>query len=228
MWWNCLRNQIKNVISMNQMEYSIWGVLLVLVILALALALLWVVDQRLMRRMFSLRLHVPSLTSWLWLVTVVSILIGSSAMAACLSLFFTSALFWPLWGAMALFLLISTPKAVETYLLSLKRTESHRRYLQASGATHLESVVPCARRALRAATLPLLWHRRSSMVVAMPLMCLVMLVFGTTIATALLSTLLTWAVAVAAALLTCVLALWLADYKLFDKRGNLIVPSKKP
>jgi hypothetical protein len=66
------------------------------------------------------------------------------------------------------------------------------------------------------------------MVVAMPLMFLVMLAFGTTIATALLSTLLTWAVAVAAALLTCVLALWLADYKLFDKRGNLIVPSKKP
>lgn len=210
------------------MEYSILGILLVLMVLALALALLWVVDQRLMRKMFSLRLHVPSLTKWLWLVTAVSALVGSSAAAACLSLFFTTSTFWPLWGAMALFLLISTPKAMETYLLALKRTEAHRRYLMASGATHLESVVPCARRSLRAAALPLLWQRRSPMVVAMPLMFLVMLAFGTTIATALLSTLLTWAVAVAAALLTCVLALWLADYKLFDKRGNLIVPSKKP
>ena len=213
---------------MYQMEYSILGILLVLMVLALALALLWVVDQRLMRKMFSLRLHVPSLTKWLWLVTAVSVLVGSSAVAACLSLFFATSTFWPLWGAMALFLLISTPKAMETYLLALKRTEAHRRYLMASGATHLESVVPCARRSLRAAALPLLWQRRSPMVVAMPLMFLVMLAFGTTIATALLSTLLTWAVAVAAALLTCVLALWLADYKLFDKRGNLIVPSKKP
>ncbi len=213
---------------MYQMEYSILGILLVLMVLALALALLWVVDQRLMRKMFSLRPHVPSLTKWLWLVTAVSVLVGSSEAAACLSLFFTTSTFWPLWGAMALFLLISTPKAMETYLLALKRTEAHRRYLMASGATHLESVVPCARRSLRAAALPLLWQRRSPMVVAMPLMFLVMLAFGTTIATALLSTLLTWAVAVAAALLTCVLALWLADYKLFDKRGNLIVPSKKP
>lgn len=213
---------------MYQMEYSILGILLVLMVLALALVLLWVVDQRLMRKMFSLRPHVPSLTKWLWLVTAVSVLVGSSAAAACLSLFFTTSTFWPLWGAMALFLLISTPKAMETYLLALKRTEAHRRYLMASGATHLESVVPCARRSLRAAALPLLWQRRSPMVVAMPLMFLVMLAFGTTIATALLSTLLTWAVAVAAALLTCVLALWLADYKLFDKRGNLIVPSKKP
>ena len=123
---------------MYQMEYSILGILLVLMVLALALALLWVVDQRLMRKMFSLRPHVPSLTKWLWLVTAVSVLVGSSATAACLSLFFTTSTFWPLWGAMALFLLISTPKAMETYLLALKRTEAHRRYLMASGATHLE------------------------------------------------------------------------------------------
>ena len=202
--------------------------MLVIVAMVLAFALLYVVDQRLLSKMFSVRIHLPKLSLWLWLIAIVSVLVGSSALAGSVALCLSPQVFWPMWLILLLLLLLTIPRAMEVSLQSLKRTEAHRRYLLGSGATHLESVIPCVRRSLRAAALPLLWQRRSPMIVAMPLMCLTLWMCGATIATALLSTLLTWAVAVVGALLTCVLALWLADYKLFDKRGNLIVASDKP
>ena len=206
---------------MNEIEWSVWGIMLVLVALAFSLFILWIVDQRLLRKMFSLRLHMPSLPLWMWMVTGLSMLVGSCAMAGCLSLCLAGRAFWPAWAVILILLLLSTPRAVDVYLRSLRHTEEHRRYLLACGASHLESVIPGVRRALRAAALPLLWQRRSPVVVAMPLMFLTLLACGAAVVAALLSTLLMWAAAVSSALLSCVLALWMADHRLFDRRENL-------
>ena len=206
---------------MNEMEWSVWGIMLVIVALACSLFILWIVDQRLLRNLFSMRLHLPSMPLWMWLVVCVSMLVGSCAMAGCLALCLKGRAFWPAWGLMTLLLTLSTPRAMVAYVRSLRHTEEHRRYLLSCGASHMESIVPSVRRALRAAVLPLLCQRRSPMLVAMPLMWLTLLACGASLLTALLSVLLMWAAAVAAALLTCVLALWLADRKLFDKREKL-------
>lgn len=208
---------------MNQIESSIWGILLVLAVFGLSIILLFVVDQRLLRRLFSFRCHVPSLPVWLWLVVTVAMLAGSAALAGCLALCFSAQAFLPAWAVILLCLAFSTPRSVETYLRSLRHTEAHRRYLLASGASHLESVVPSVRRALRSASLPMLWQRRSPMLLAMPMMCFTLLLCGNTLTAALVAMVLTWAAALAASLASCVLALWLADYKLFDKRRNLTV-----
>ena len=192
-------------------ELSLWGVAVVLLLLAVAVLLLWLIDQRMLSKLFGFRLPGTRLPAKLLLPVAVAILVGGFAMAGCLVLCLPCRTFWPVFGVVVIGLLLSVPRAMETWHRSLKHTDAHRRYLVANGATHLESLVPTVRRALRAAVLPVAWRWSSPIVVAMLLLLLGLLIGGVTPAAAVATTLLLWVAVVAASVLSSVLAMWLAD-----------------
>lgn len=200
-----------------------WGILLIIVLLGAAIAVLWIVDKRVVRKALRPSIHMPRVPQSLWLPLFGAILLSALALTGCMVLSLSSHAFWPVFVILLLCLLGSTPHAFEVYLRSLKHTQAHRRYLMANGATHLESLVPSVRRSLRAAFLPMLWQRSSHMPLAMALLFCTLLLFGTTIAAALAITLMTWAAAIAAAVLAIVLTIWLADRLLFSKEDHVMV-----
>lgn len=200
-----------------------WGILLIIVLLGAAIAVLWIVDKRVVRKALRPSIHMPRVPQSLWLPLFGAILLSALALTGCMVLSLSSHAFWPVFVILLLCLLGSTPHAFEVYLRSLKHTQAHRRYLMANGATHLESLVPSVRRSLRAAFLPMLWQRSSHMPLAMALLFCTLLLFGTTIAAALAITLMTWAAAIAAAVLAIVLTIWLADRLLFSKEDHVMI-----
>ncbi len=203
-------------------EITVWGCLLVLLLLAAAIAIVWLIDQRTLKKMVHLGMHLPQLPGKLWLVVVGAMLAGSVVLAGCLVISLPCRMFFPLLVVLLVCLFVSTPQALLTYWRSLKHTQSHRRYLLANGASHLESVVPSARRALRSALLPLLLQRSSAMPMALLMLFCGLMMGGTTLAAALVITLMTWAAALAASVLAVLLAMWMADRILFDKHENLL------
>lgn len=200
-----------------------WGILLIIVLLGAAIAVLWIVDKRVVRKALRPSIHMPRVPQSLWLPLFGAILLSALALTGCMVLSLSSHAFWPVFVILLLCLLGSTPHAFEVYLRSLKHTQAHRRYLMANGATHLESLVPSVRRSLRAAFLPMMWQRSSHMPLAMALLFCTLLLFDTTIAAALAITLMTWAAAIAAAVLAIVLTIWLADRLLFSKEDHVMV-----
>ena len=198
-------------------ELSIWGGLLVLLLLLVAMLLLWLIDQRMLRKLFGFRLHGLRLPAKLLLPVGAAVLVGGAAMAGCLVLCLPSRTFWPVLGMLVIGLLLSVPRAMQTYQRSLMHTEAHRRYLLANGATHFESLIPSVRRALRSAVLPVVWHWSSPLMVAMLFLFLGLLVGGVTPAAAVVTTLLMWVAVLASSVLSSVLAMWLADRILFKK-----------
>lgn len=201
-------------------QLSVWGILLVIVLLGAAFAILWIVDKRVVMKALRPSVHLPRLPQSLWLPLFGAMLLSALALTGCMTLSLSCHAFWPLFIILLLCLLGSTPHAFEVYLRSLKHTEAHRRYLIANGATHLESVVPSARRSLRAAFLPLLWQRSSHMPLAMLVLFCTLFLCGATIAAALVITLMTWAAAIASAVLAIMLTMCLTDRQLFDKHEN--------
>ena len=204
-------------------QIAVWGILLVIVLLGAAIAVLWIVDKRVVKKALHPSIHMPRVPQSLWLPLFGAILLSALALTGCMVLSLSSHAFWPVFVILLLCLLGSTPHAFEVYLRNLKHTQAHRRYLMANGATHLESLVPSVRRSLRAAFLPMLWQRSSHMPLAMALLFCTLLLFGTTIAAALAITLMTWAAAIAAAVLAIVLTIWLADRLLFSKEDHVMV-----
>ena len=204
-------------------QIAVWGILLVIVLLGAAIAVLWIVDKRVVKKALHPSIHMPRVPQSLWLPLFGAILLSALALTGCMVLSLSSHAFWPVFVILLLCLLGSTPHAFEVYLRSLKHTQAHRRYLMANGATHLESLVPSVRRSLRAAFLPMLWQRSSHMPLAMALLFCTLLLFGTTIAAALAITLMTWAAAIAAAVLAIVLTIWLADRLLFSKEDHVMI-----
>ena len=200
-----------------------WGILLVIVLLGAAIAVLWIVDKRVVKKALHPSIHMPRVPQSLWLPLFGAILLSALALTGCMVLSLSSHAFWPVFIILLLCLLGSTPHAFEVYLRSLKHTQAHRRYLMANGATHLESLVPSVRRSLRAAFLPMMWQRSSHMPLAMALLFCTLLLFGTTIAAALAITLMTWAAAIAAAVLAIILTIWLTDRLLFSKEDHVMV-----
>ena len=200
-----------------------WGILLIIVLLGAAIAVLWIVDKRVVKKVLHPSIHMPRVPQSLWLPLFGAILLSALALTGCMVLSLPSHAFWPVFVILLLCLLGSTPHAFEVYLRSLKHTQAHRRYLMANGATHLESLVPSVRRSLRAAFLPMLWQRSSHMPLAMALLFCTLLLFGATIAAALAITLMTWAAAIAAAVLAIVLTIWLADRLLFSKEDHVMI-----
>lgn len=54
-------------------DLSVWGVLPVLLLLALGGALLWLMDRRLLRGLVGVRVHVPALSLRQWLSVLLSV-----------------------------------------------------------------------------------------------------------------------------------------------------------
>lgn len=202
---------------MNFGQISVWGILLVIVLMGAAVAILWIVDKRTVRKALRPSIHLPRVQKSLWLPLFGAMLLSALALTGCMALSLSCHAFWPMFIILLVCLLGSTPYAFEVYLRSLKHTETHRRYLMANGATHFESIVPSVRRSMRAAVLPMLWQRSSHMPLAMLVLFCTLLLFSATITAALVITLMTWAAAITAAIMAIVLTIWIADFKLFPK-----------
>ncbi len=202
---------------MNFGQISVWGILLVIVLMGAAVAILWIVDKRTVRKALRPSIHLPRVQKSLWLPLFGAMLLSALALTGCMALSLSCHAFWPMFIILLVCLLGSTPYAFEVYLRSLKHTEAHRRYLMANGATHFESIVPSVHRSMRAAVLPMLWQRSSHMPLAMLVLFCTLLLFGATITAALVITLMTWAAAITAAIMAIVLTIWIADFKLFPK-----------
>ena len=202
---------------MNFGQISVWGILLVIVLMGAAVAILWIVDKRTVRKVLRPSIHLPRVQKSLWLPLFGAMLLSALALTGCMALSLSCHAFWPMFIILLVCLLGSTPYAFEVYLRSLKHTEAHRRYLMANGATHFESIVPSVRRSMRAAVLPMLWQRSSHMPLAMLVLFCTLLLFSATITAALVITLMTWAAAITAAIMAIVLTIWIADFKLFPK-----------
>jgi ABC-type iron transport system FetAB permease component len=202
-------------------ELTPWGGLVILILLGVVAAILFLIDRRMLNRVLNLGIRLPKMPRKLWLPVLASLVAVSALTAGILVLSLPCRAFWPAAVTMALCLALSLPRAMNTYHRSLKHTEAHRRYLLANGGTHLESIIPSARRAFRAALLPLLWQRSSPLPLAIALMVTGAIAGGTTTAAALAMGILTWTAAVASSVLAAMLAFWLADRVLFDSRENL-------
>ena len=202
-------------------EIAIWGGLLLLLLLGVALTLLWLVDGRTMKKMLQWHVRVPQLPGKLVLPVLGAMLVGALAMAGCLVLSLPHKMFWPLAIVLFICLLMSTPRAMQTYWRSLRHTEPHRRYLLANGASHVESLIPSVRRAFRAAVLPVLCQHSPAIFLGMVMLFLGLVMGGVTIMAALASVVMLWAALFAASVLTAVLAMWLADRSLFDRHERM-------
>ena len=199
-----------------------WGALLLAMLLALVLALLMLVDRRTLRKvMVAPKVRMPQVPTCLLLSAVGAVLVVSLAMAGVLMLSFPCSLFWPVLLVLVVLQMVSMGASMETYWRSLLRTQAHRRYLLANGATHVESLVPSVRRALRAALLPLLWHKPQAAPLAFLMLFFGLLMGGVSIAAALVVVLLTWVATMVAAVVSTVAAIWLSDKLLFGKHEEL-------
>lgn len=201
-------------------DISVWGILPIIALLCLAVAILWLIDKKTIKKAWHVHIHLPRVPQVFLLPLTGAIILSAAALAGSMSLSMSCGVFWPTFFILILCLLGSTPHAFEVYLRSLKHTQAHRRYLMSNGATHLESIIPSARRALRAAFLPMLWQRSSHMPLTMLVLFCTLLLCGATIAAALAIMLMTWAAAIASSVLSIVLTMCIADRQLFDKHEN--------
>ena len=96
------------------------------------------------------------------------LLVGFGSMMLCVP----SHYYIPVLGVISAFLALSVVQTFQTYQRCLFHTAAHRQYMQANGATLLESLMPSIRRALRAAVQPQL------RIMAQPLLVVVPLLFG--------------------------------------------------
>lgn len=107
-------------------------------------------------------------------------LIGSGVMMLCLS----GRFFIPVTAVVVAHLVVAVKDTLQTYQRSLMHTEAHRQYMQANGASLLESLMPSVRRALRATIQPQLRTMAQPLLVTMPLLFVGMLLGGISPATA--------------------------------------------
>lgn len=159
-------------------------------------------------------------------VMFVSVLAGSAVLGVSLLLLLKQParyLFVPVMAILLGELLTSGTQALQTYLISLRYTVRHRLYMQGNGATHLEAIMPCVRRALRASLQPRFRSMSSPMLIALPLLACGLLMSGAPVGTAFVVTLFVALASYAAIVLTTVLMLWLSDHYMFDGYGNFIV-----
>lgn len=204
-------------------EFSAWGLLPVLLAVVVAAGVVWLVDRPMLGKLLSIRFRKPRLPRQQLLPMLAAGLLVTVLLSACVVACLPCRLFGLVAACLAVCLLLSLPRAMQTYVRSLEHTEAHRRYLLANGATHLETIIPSFRRALKAVLLPMSFWRLP-LVVGLPLLFLGLLMGGSTVAAALVSVLLLWMATTAASVLACMLMLWMADKWLFDKHDNFLRP----
>ena len=190
-------------------DISVWGALLLALLMGLTLALIGLIDRRMLGRVLAVpKWRKPQLPTRLLLSAVAAVIGTSFAMAGLLMLSLPCRLFWPLLVVLVLLQVLAVGASLTTYWRSVLRTKAHRRYLLANGATHLESLIPSVRRALRAAMLALSWHRPKTIPLAFLMLFCGLLMCGTSIAAALVVVVLTWVAAWVAAMVSTIVAVW--------------------
>ena len=153
-----------------------------------------------------------------------AILTGCSVISLLMTLALPYCTFLPSMIILLLFMAVCIPKALEAYVRSLRHTVTHQQYLLANGATHRESIMPCIRKAMRAAFLPLMPRFRQSIItIALPVLFLGMILGGVEIWPSFYTTLFFWLGAFITCLIVFLVSVCLYDIVLFDKKGNLLI-----
>lgn len=172
-----------------------WWVHLLWLVVMLLLALAWCLRET--GRQWK-RLLLPVAAAM-----VAGILVGGG----CLMLALPWYCFVPVTGVLLAHLMVAVTQTIQTYERSLLHTEIHRRYLLANGATRLESLLPCVRRALRASVQPQLKTMAQPLIVAMPLLFAGMLLGGVSPADSVIAVLLVAAAAFVTTVVAAVVAI---------------------
>lgn len=131
--------------------------------------------------------------------------------------FFSHNVFLPVSTVLTLHVALTLNSGFHAYLLSLKATSTHRRYLVANGATHLESIMPSVRRALRASLLSVMRLRSPSVLVLMLLLFMGMLIGGVEPLTSMAFTMLLLPASLASTVMAVLALIVVADRWLFDE-----------
>lgn len=191
--------------------------------------MIWFVILTVLSSLLLLR-RIHCVGSRLLIPVFASQIFGISMAASCLiwilsasNTFFSPRFFVPIAALISGQVHCSLREGMLTYLSSLRRTLSHRQFLLSNGATHLESLIPSVRRALRASLLPYLRIITSPAVLIVPLFWGGMLLSGATPVVATCVLLLLYLAFFVAIVVSQVTFLWLADRWIFDKNDNLVV-----
>lgn len=142
------------------------------------------------------------------LPVVAGLIAGCAVAGGSLMLTLPSGCLVPVFGVLIAHLMMSVTQTLQTYQRSMLHTEAHRQYMLANGASRLESLMPCVRRALRAAIQPQLKTMAQPLLVAMPLLFAGLLLGGVSPVAAVTVLLLFAAAAFVASVLAGVVALY--------------------
>lgn len=131
-------------------------------------------------------------------------LVGCGTMMLCMP----GRFFIPVAAVMVAHLAVAVKETLQTYQRSLMHTTAHRQYMQANGASLLESLMPSVRRALRATVQPQLRAMAQPLLVTMPLLFVGMLLGGVSPATAVVVMILLMMAAFVSAVAAAIVALY--------------------
>lgn len=146
--------------------------------------------------------------------------VGGGSLMLCFKTFPPRQLLLPVILTILAVLFTSTTGALRAYLASLRHTKAHRLYLLANGATHVESLIPSARRALRAALMPLLVQMAAPALLAVPMLMGGLLLGGATPTAATVAVLLVASASIAAVVASALMLFWLLNRYLFSKTSD--------
>jgi len=184
------------VITWTAYKACAWWADLLWLLLMLALATGWCLY--IMRRTWKQML--PSVVAALTAGT----LVGCGAMMLCVP----GRFFIPVTAVIVAHLAVAVKETLQTYQRSLMHTQIHRQYMQANGASLLESLMPSVRRALRATIQPQLQTMAQPLLVTMPLLFVGMLLGGVSPATAVVLMMLLMIAAFVSTVVAAIVALY--------------------
>lgn len=175
-----------------------------LLLLVLAVALLFVIDRRLLRSVLpapasAARRLVCRASQWRVAAaatggTVVAVCVTTAALIPCLPL----CQLIPVAALIALAVCETIGDAESAYMRCFLNTQAHRYYMLANGASVLETLIPSLRRALRAAIVPQTRRRALPLILKVLILFLGLLMGGASVAAAAITTLLMCAAAMTA------------------------------
>lgn len=138
----------------------------------------------------------------------------------------TEKIFEPRWFIPVMMLLLghsltTTLRGMNTYLSALKTDEEQYEFQRGNGASHLKAVMPFVRRAFLAVMSPTVANLQSTALYTMPLLLCGFFIAGVQPINAFVVMVMLVIGCESASLVSLVIALWVADRKLFDPFGKL-------
>ena len=196
--FGCLTGQTALVTVGMWVAYRLdsWWINLLWVILMMGLSMVWCLYVLRSQWRQQLLPIVASMTT--------GTLVGFGSMTLCVP----SHYYLPVLGVILAFLSLSVVQTLQTYQRSLFHTAAHRQYMQANGATLLESLMPSIRRALRAAVQPQLKIMARPLLVVAPLLFGGMLLGGASPVVSFIAILLLMSATFTATVVTAIVALY--------------------